>query len=58
MKVKNATVSRCGVCEAPYRKPLPEGWTLTSHKIAGMTYVQIHQPGCPMGFKPKTQESK
>ncbi len=53
MKIKNATVVKCGICEAPYRKPLTEGWSATTYQLMGLTYVQIHRPGCPNGFVAK-----
>lgn len=51
MKVENGTYLKCPECEAPYRNPLPEGWTYTIIGNYGLgAFVTSHKPGCPRSF--------
>lgn len=54
MKILAATVAYCDICEAKFRRPLPNGWTVTTYQVGSRNYVQAHLPTCPAGY-PKTE---
>ncbi len=50
--IEKAEFQQCDVCEAPLRRPVPEGWTIVQYKINSKRYAQVHKPQCPAGWKP------
>lgn len=58
MALIEAELTRCDICDAPYRKPLAPDWTKTIYKVGRRWFVQIHRPDCPAGWKPKDEEEQ
>jgi hypothetical protein len=50
VRLAAATIEKCDICEAPFKRPLPEGWTITSHMIGRRNYAVVHLPSCPLGW--------
>ncbi len=55
--IKDAELTKCSICEAPYRRPLSPGWTAVSYRVGTKQYVQVHRPDCPAGGRPRGKES-
>lgn len=53
MKIIDGRVMTCSVCLGEYRRPLPPGWSFTTHpsRKLGMV-VRIHTDWCPKKFPP------
>jgi hypothetical protein len=51
--IDKADFQQCDVCEAPLRRPVPTGWTLSQYKVGTKRYSQLHLPTCPAGWKPE-----
>lgn len=52
MKIDKAEFMECSICEAPYRERAKPGQTWTRHKPYYKTYLTLHEPDCPLRFRP------
>lgn len=51
VKAEGATGVVCGICDAPLRRPIPAGYTITTYAVHRRNFFQVHKPDCPAGFR-------
>jgi hypothetical protein len=51
LKIHNPKFMKCDICEAPLRRPLPEGFSYTTHTVGAIQVAIPHRPECPLAFK-------